>query len=647
MVLIRGTAYLRGAVRGAVRRLSRRAVRGSVQALSREMLLVLLAVCLSAAVVSCAKNTVEIPSIPGTPESGNPTMQESGNPTAPASTAPITPPDAPASPTEPGSPTEPTSTAPGSDSPSGTDSSADPDSPSTGITTSPDSRSPHTSGTTSVTQNGLIIYLPAGLLPDAPYAAQAPQPRYYDNTTLELIPSNRYGAIMPYIGSVFDTEYSYLYGICDLSGRIICDPTFDGCYTIGNDETSVFVFEKTYGKGPGNESIRKNITVCALDGSWAQTYDEILASESCFLALKNEKWGLVGYDGRLIIPFQYSGLRNAADNYVSAQENNKWGLISFDNDVIIPFRYTEPLNFAYGFAAAIRQGEKKVWYIDETGEPVFGPYDLSPVPEFWEEDWEGPWSPINNYGFMEGFAQFYKDGKYGLIDATGSVVLDALYDSIYVSWDGFIVYNATDVTGLVSSDGTLVMEASSDGWFSFSGEFWRYYNFNKNIFIEILPDGTTRVFNNSSTSFISIPNNVVINGKTISLPGVHTQIYDAPSVLLLSNGNFFVRYNGISENYSIPYRWRVYDKGANLVADDHTGYGYIEELGGISVIVSHNIDGRYELYDPDGNRLLTDELSSVYSLNGFFMAYTELYSGIIDSGGNWIIKAPLLRTLPD
>jgi len=101
---------------------------------------------------------------------------------------------------------------------------------------SPASVTPPSSITTSGMQSYGSVALPSGRLPDEPYTKAVTQypKRYYADTMLGLVASNKYGQIVPYIGERLwsgDTEignaYAYLYGLCDLSGRIVCDPLYN------------------------------------------------------------------------------------------------------------------------------------------------------------------------------------------------------------------------------------------------------------------------------------------------------------------------------------------------------------------------------------------------------------------------------------
>lgn len=86
------------------------------------------------------------------------------------------------------------------------------------------------------------------------------------------------------------------------------------------------------------------------------------------IVVKDGKHGIIDYEGRTVIPFEYTGFNPSYDYNViaAADKNSKWGLIGFDNKVILPFIYDYIFEFESGFAAVLKDGKYGV--IDVNGD---------------------------------------------------------------------------------------------------------------------------------------------------------------------------------------------------------------------------------------------------------------------------------------
>lgn len=134
---------------------------------------------------------------------------------------------------------------------------------------------------------------------------------------------------------------------------------------------------------------------------------------------KNNKWGLINYQGRRIIEIKYDTLFTyTAKGLMIAKLNKKYGGVSLLGDVEIPFEYDSIHNpywgegeekmFTYGNVAAMRNG--KWGYIDETGKTLI---------DFKYDDVTGNFS-------ME-LAGVKQNGKWGFIDTKGNIKIPFTY----------------------------------------------------------------------------------------------------------------------------------------------------------------------------------------------------------------------------
>jgi hypothetical protein len=137
--------------------------------------------------------------------------------------------------------------------------------------TSPAQSSPTVTGGT---QSGGVL-LPNGPLPESDYAPPSPPARFYADVTLSLIPRDAYGRIWPYVGGYITQMWmdGELYGLCDESGRIVCDPAYNKVELIEKDGQRLYKLTK-YEQDENYRNTSK-ITLAKLDGSWAEEYDDV------------------------------------------------------------------------------------------------------------------------------------------------------------------------------------------------------------------------------------------------------------------------------------------------------------------------------------------------------------------------------------
>ena len=85
---------------------------------------------------------------------------------------------------------------------------------------------------------------------------------------------------------------------------------------------------------------------------------------------KGKMHGIIDYEGSVVIPFEYTGFNPSYDyNVIAASDKNgKWGLIGFDNKPITPFVYDYISEFENGYATVISNGKHGL--MDENGKIV-------------------------------------------------------------------------------------------------------------------------------------------------------------------------------------------------------------------------------------------------------------------------------------
>ena len=87
------------------------------------------------------------------------------------------------------------------------------------------------------------------------------------------------------------------------------------------------------------------------NSNWRDNYDKIYSfNEGLALVKKNDKYGYVDYEGKLIIPLIYYGGRDFSEGLALVLKKNlKRGYIDKNNKIIIPMIYDDGVDFENGF----------------------------------------------------------------------------------------------------------------------------------------------------------------------------------------------------------------------------------------------------------------------------------------------------------
>lgn len=180
---------------------------------------------------------------------------------------------------------------------------------------------------------------------------------------------------------------------------------------------------------------------------------------------QNGKWGI--YDARtdsLIIPIQYDGFDycggcSLASDYVLASKNKKWGVIGFDNKVRVPFEYEHE-------HSGMRSDEW-VHSLYRKGKRVLINMNTGKI--FAEPEYEFPDDMLWN-----GLVCLIKNNKYGLLTATGKPVTKFEYD--YITWfedvrnrmNNYACVGKNGKYGIIDTTGAIIIPLK------YKGLIWAY-----------------------------------------------------------------------------------------------------------------------------------------------------------------------------
>lgn len=288
--------------------------------------------------------------------------------------------------------------------------------------------------------------------------------------------------------------------------------------------------------------------------------------------------------------------------------------------------------------------EGKYGFLDASGSVVIEPR--------WDDVWY----------FHEGLALVRKDGKYGYIDTSGTVVLEPVWDVIEPFCDGFARVERDGLYGYVDRAGNIVSDAQwNSGDVSFSegmacvrkGDLFGFIDSAGNVAIE--PQWDRAGSFSEGLAWVSKDGNYGFVDKTGKLMGKlrWEEAYDFSEGLALVCQNDQYGYINIKGKVVSKPQWddgRSFCEGFAIVNKNDL-YGYIDKKGkvvskpqweqaedfseGLACVM---IDEKYGFIDAKGKMVIEQKWDDGYPfVEGFALVERRGKYGLIDRSGNMVI----------
>ncbi|MFN8166833.1 MAG: WG repeat-containing protein [Bacteroidia bacterium] len=232
--------------------------------------------------------------------------------------------------------------------------------------------------------------------------------------------------------------------------------------------------------------------------------------DGCAIVTVNEKSGLINNSGKFIVEPQYDEMQYISGQRLKVSLTGKWGMIDKHNQQILPIQYDAIGDFLSGLAIVTQNGKcgfvndkgeikiplkysfnstmlsgdliqngfvilkykQKKQLIDTSGTvfPLTGFEDFklpgnNLIPAKKNRKWGYIWSTGKTaipfsfedaMTFDSGFAIVRQKGQFGVIDTTGKIVVNPIYDSIELKNDYFVVGKSAQL-GLLNTSGNLIL----------------------------------------------------------------------------------------------------------------------------------------------------------------------------------------------
>ena len=188
---------------------------------------------------------------------------------------------------------------------------------------------------------------------------------------------------------------------------------------------------------------------------------------------QNELYGIINQSGEEKIAPKYEDLIFACDNYYIAKQNGLYGIISLDDTVCLDFKYIS-LNFLK--TTNFYQGENADFTTDiinrnletKLSNVIISDLNIDNGYMRIRQNNEYKYYNFNfeeksNIDVLKSNTLFLtkQNGKYGYMNKNGELVVNCIYDDAKEQNEyGYCAVNKDGVWGVLSSDGTMVLEPS-------------------------------------------------------------------------------------------------------------------------------------------------------------------------------------------
>ena len=294
-------------------------------------------------------------------------------------------------------------------------------------------------------------------------------------------------------GTISSSSYFALYkdnkwGVINSNGDIVIDPAYQEMIVIPNSKNAIFIctYDIDYETGEyktkvlneKNQEIftnydkveaiankdennnlwyEENILKVEKNGKYGIInstgkeltlieYDEITASAGIKNSLKvkkDNKYGIINEDGKVVIPTSYADIEEIGkDNksgFIVKNENNKYGVIDYSNNVILNCDYNKIYKIHSNDLYVVTENTlQKVVRTAENGTStdvlVKGYDEITDI------------LATKDSGVI-----FKKANKYGIMDLSGNVILDAQYDYLKEAKTGIFIAKKGDKYGIINN----------------------------------------------------------------------------------------------------------------------------------------------------------------------------------------------------
>ena len=283
--------------------------------------------------------------------------------------------------------------------------------------------------------------------------------------------------------SYFASYKDNKWGVIDSEGNNVIDPSYKEMIVIPNSKMGVFIctYDVNYDTGEyktkalnqkneeiftkydkieavqntdkaGNLTYDQNVLKVQKDGKYglidfsekeitAINYEEVTAIsgiENSFKVKKDGKYGIVDNEGKIVVETKYADIdilgKDNKSGFIVKDDTGKYGIIDYSNNQVLETKY-DSIEKVYGndLYAVTENGKQKLVNKEKADILTSGFDSIKQI-----------------LSSQENAVIFVKSDKYGVMNLSGEIIIDAQYDELKESKLGTFVAKKADKYGIIN-----------------------------------------------------------------------------------------------------------------------------------------------------------------------------------------------------
>ena len=238
-------------------------------------------------------------------------------------------------------------------------------------------------------------------------------------TAIKTLLSQTYDEINTSVASYYPVYTNDKWGVIDQTGKIIIQPNYTEMITIPDSKTDLFICVYDVDSASGSYKTK------VLD----KNYNEKFSNYDLVEVIENT-------DESNVLWYEEGVLR--------VKKDNKYGLINYEGEIILPIEYEEIKALSGVKNSLVIKKEQQVGLCDNKGKVIINP-------EYKEI------KQINN-DYKNGYIVINNENKQGLIDFTGATTLEQKYEEIKpITSNGIYIVKENSKMQVINNQGEILL----------------------------------------------------------------------------------------------------------------------------------------------------------------------------------------------
>lgn len=337
---------------------------------------------------------------------------------------------------------------------------------------------------------------------------------WYENNALKVQKDGKYGLINLDGSEILSCTYDKIdtlkgvknsiiikkddvLGLVNATGNIIIEPKYTEIQPLTDEYTNGYIVKDSNKQlgivGTNKDQILEckysdikhvygnEMYIVKENGKWKITnkdgsvntelsYDDITdINNDCVTIKNNGKFGIIGTDKSEKVKAEYQYLKCVFSNYYIAEKDNKYGVINIQNEAVIPFEYKSiEFDKDADCLKATKSEDDKIYLIDRNMEIKLTGTNMTVRDGYIRMNVDNQYKLVNlkfeeksNRDAFPNNTLFTakNDGKYGLVNKDGTLVVQYQYDDITEQNEyGFVAVKKDGKWGVIDQYGNTVVD---------------------------------------------------------------------------------------------------------------------------------------------------------------------------------------------